>query len=160
MTSGCAKKQRPDINEAYSNAALTQDKDMNFDPAGSDSGKIEGLYTVHFDYDKSNLTEETRNQLVKDADWLRRHDNKGVQIEGHCDRHGSTEYNLALGQKRADTVMHYLVNLGIDKNRISTVSYGKEKMVDDAETDEADQKNRRANFYPVETARINHLSNL
>src|ERR1700677_5086142 len=78
MTSGCAKKQRPDINGAYSNAALTQDKDMNFDPAGSDSGKIEGLYTVHFDYDKSNLTEETRDLLVKDADWLRKHDNKGV----------------------------------------------------------------------------------
>lgn len=157
MTSGCAKKQRPDINEVYSNGI--QDKDMNFDASGSDSGKIDGLYTVHFDYDKSNLTEETRNMLVKDAGWLKKHDNKSVQIEGHCDRHGSIEYNLALGQRRADTVMHYLINLGIEKNRILTVSYGKEQMLDSAETEEADTKNRRANFHPIESPRINHLTN-
>jgi peptidoglycan-associated lipoprotein len=160
---GCAKKNKPDVDTSYSDAlkSAVQDKDMNFGATGSDSGQIEGLYSVHFDYDASNLTSEARDVLVKDATWLKQHQNKGLQIEGHCDRHGSTEYNLALGQRRANAVKKYLVNLGVQEKRLSTISYGKEKMLDVSETDEADIKNRRANFKPLEDSpKANRLTNL
>lgn len=152
---GCAKKQKPDVNNDLTGMATFQDKDIAVDATGSDSGKIAGLYTVHFEYDKSSLSEEMRNLLVKDAEWLKQHTNKSMQVEGHCDRHGSTEYNLALGQRRADTVKHYLVNLGIIQNRLLTISYGKEQMLDSAETDEADVKNRRANFKLIDSPKLN-----
>jgi len=67
-------------------------------------------------------------------------------IEGHCDERGSAEYNLALGQKRADAAMQYLVSLGISANRISTISFGKEKPVDPGSNESAWAKNRRAHF--------------
>jgi peptidoglycan-associated lipoprotein len=160
---GCAKKHKPDADSDSSKTVSReniQDKDMSFDPTGSDSGSIEGLYTVHFDYDKSNLTEESRNQLVKDANWLKHHLEKSMQIEGHCDRHGSIEYNLALGERRAKTVQTYLNNLGIPNNRLSTISYGKEKLLDSSETDQADFKNRRANFKPSESPAVKKMSQL
>lgn len=163
VTAGCAKKNKPDTSNdlaGVSNRDSIQDKDMSFSSSGSDSGKIEGLYTIHFEYDKSNLTEENRGLLVKDAGWLKAHQNESLQIEGHCDRHGSTEYNMALGQRRADTVMHYLINLGVSKDRLTTISYGKEKMLDTAETEAADTANRRANFKPVDSPKVNHLSQL
>jgi peptidoglycan-associated lipoprotein len=155
LTVSCAKKQKPDMDNSFSDA-----KEMSFDPSGSDSGKIDGLYTVHFDYDKSNLSNEDRDLLVKDADWLRHHSNKSFQIEGHCDRHGSIEYNLGLGQKRANAAKQYLVNLGVKADRILTTSYGKEQLLDDAETEAADIKNRRANFKPIDKPILNKMSNL
>jgi peptidoglycan-associated lipoprotein len=69
-----------------------------------------------------------------------------VQIEGHCDERGSTEYNLALGQRRADSAMQYLVSLGISANRLSTISFGKEKSLDSDHSESAWSKNRRAHF--------------
>jgi peptidoglycan-associated lipoprotein len=160
-SAGCAKKAKPDlgINAGVSKDTI-QDKDMNFDVSGSDSGKIEGLYTVHFDYDKSSLTEESRGFLVKDANWLKKHDDKSLQVEGHCDNHGSVEYNLALGQRRAETVKKYLVNLGLSRDRISTISYGKERLFNTADNEAADAQNRRANFKPIDSPKINHLSQM
>src|ERR1700683_109430 len=153
---GCSKKVKPDTQ--MDNLMAIQDKDMTFDAEGSDSGKIMGLTTVHFDYDKSNLNSEARNGIVKNSEWLKKNPNRGIQIEGHCDRHGSTEYNLALGERRAKAVQKYLVNLGIKPSRITTISYGKKKMLNNAETDEADFQNRRANFKPFESTKINPVS--
>jgi peptidoglycan-associated lipoprotein len=161
LATGCSKKNKPDQDAVNPNNVLgasnVQDKDMNLNATGSDTAKIEGLYTVHFDYDKSSITPESRDLLVKDAKWLKGHKNKDLQIEGHCDRHGSLEYNMALGQRRATAVKKYLENLGVKANRLSTISYGKEKLLDVAETDEADAKNRRANFLPVD-APSTHMS--
>lgn len=161
LASGCAKKHKPDSDLAntLSRDAIL-DKDMNFDVSGSDSGKIEGLYTVHFDYDKSNLSEETKDLLVKDANWLKHHSNKSLQIEGHCDRNGSIEYNLGLGQRRAEAVKRYLLNLGISQHRISTISYGKERLLDSSESEAADAKNRRANFKPLDSPKLQPMSSL
>ena len=125
-------------------------KDLNFDPAGSDSGNIAGLSTVHFALDKSTLSSEARKQLAQNADWIKNNSNAGViQIEGHCDSRGSVEYNLALGERRAKAVKNYLVNLGIASDRLSILSYGKEKMLDYGDTEAAHTKNRRANFVPM-----------
>lgn len=152
---GCpAKKPKPDESAASAGNSGTVDdksiqkKDMAFDATGSDSGQIEGLYTIHFPYDKSTLTEKDRGLLAKDAQWIKAHQGTTVQIEGHCDRHGSQEYNLALGERRAKAVQSYLENMGVDKDSLTIISYGKEKMLDSAETDAADGKNRRANFVP------------
>lgn len=162
ITAGCAKKNKPDVSslQGDANRGAIQEKDLTFDATGSDSGKIDGLASIHFAYDKSSLTEESRATLVKDAHWLKAHTDKSLQIEGHCDRHGSIEYNLALGQRRAEAVKKYLVDLGLSQDRLSTISYGKEHLLDTAETEEADAQNRRANFKPVDSPKIKSLSQL
>lgn len=160
---GCAKKNKPDNGNELAgalSAGSIQEKDMNLDISGSDTGKIEGLYSIHFEYDKSTLSGENRGLLVKNANWLKHNSNKSLQIEGHCDRHGSIEYNLGLGQRRADVVKRYLINLGLGRDRFSTISYGKERMIDPSETDEADSKNRRANFKLIDSPKIKQMTNL
>lgn len=124
-------------------------KDISYDSMGSDSGKIEGLNTIHFDYDQSTLTSEARRTLAANADWVKAHPKVTVQIEGHCDARGSVEYNLALGERRAQAVKSYLATLGIDSKRLTIISYGEEKPLDTADTPAAYAKNRRANFVPL-----------
>ena len=122
---------------------------MNFDPQGSDSGKIDGLQTVHFDFDKANLKEEEKKKLQGNADWMKSHSNIGVQIEGHCDAKGSIEYNLALGERRAKAVKDYLIHLGVGEGKLSIISYGKEKPIASGDSEADYSKNRRANFVPL-----------
>ncbi|MEQ1875232.1 MAG: peptidoglycan-associated lipoprotein Pal [Bdellovibrionia bacterium] len=123
--------------------------EMSFDPTGSDSNRIEGLQTIFFQYDQAQLTGEARKQLQGNADWIKGHTDVVVQVEGHCDNRGSTEYNLALGERRAKAVRAYLVSLGIDANRLSVMSYGEEKPLVNSENEDAWTKNRRANFLPI-----------
>jgi len=122
---------------------------MNFDPAGSDSGKINGLETIYFGYDKSNLDSATKKILASNAQWLKTNAKVNLQIEGHCDNRGSIEYNLSLGERRANSVKSYMVSLGIPAARLSVISYGKEKPLVQGDSDSAYAKNRRANFVPL-----------
>lgn len=122
---------------------------MGFDAQGSDSGKIDGLATIHFDYDKSNLSAEAKEKIQGNVAWMKKNSSSKLQIEGHCDARGSIEYNLALGERRANAVKAYMVNLGIAGSRLSTISYGKEKPLANGDTEEAYAKNRRANFLPT-----------
>jgi peptidoglycan-associated lipoprotein len=101
---------------------------------------------IYFDFDQSVLSESAKAILNKKAQWLREHATAKAQVEGHCDERGSTEYNLALGQKRADAALQYLVALGINPGRLSTISYGKERPVDPGQNEAAWAKNRRAHF--------------
>ncbi len=106
-----------------------------------------GLETVYFDYDKSDLRQDSRNVLSKNADVLLKAKNgMKIRIEGHCDERGSAEYNLALGERRAKSVQQYLLTLGVQADRLSTISYGKEKPAVQGSTEEAWAKNRRAEF--------------
>ena len=123
---------------------------MSFDATGSDSGKIPGLETVHFAYDKANLSGEDKRILQGNADWIKKNTTYKVQIEGHCDNRGTIEYNLALGERRANSVKAYLVSLGVPAARLSVISYGKEKPVEQGDSEAAYGKNRRANFVPVQ----------
>ena len=107
--------------------------------------KISALETVHFNFDDFNLSEEARQILAKNAEWLKKY-NVTIQIEGHCDERGSNEYNLALGEKRAKTARDYLAALGIDATRLTIISYGEEVPVDPGHDDTAWAKNRRAEF--------------
>lgn len=150
---GCKGKQTKSDVESTPVATpetAVESTPMSFDASGSDSGKIPGLNTVHFDYDKSNITAENKKILQENSEWIKKNANYKVQIEGHCDSRGSIEYNLALGERRANAVKAYLVSLGIPAARLSVISYGKEKPLDSAETEAAHGKNRRANFLPVQ----------
>jgi peptidoglycan-associated lipoprotein len=104
------------------------------------------LQDVHFAFDSSAIEPQYRNILRKDADYLISNSRVKVTIEGHCDERGTSEYNMALGQHRADEVKKYLVNLGVASKSMTTVSYGKEKPLDPEHNEEAWAKNRRAHF--------------
>lgn len=120
-----------------------------FDATGSDSGKINGLSSVNFEYDSANLSTDSRRRLADNAEWIKTNTNATVQVEGHCDSRGSVEYNLALGERRAKAVKAYLVSLGIDSKRLTIISYGEEKPLVTGESEDAFAKNRRANFVPL-----------
>ena len=99
---------------------------------------------VFFAFDRSDISPEARETLTRQADWLRRYPNVTVTIEGHCDERGTREYNLALGERRAQAAKNVLVALGIPASRISTISYGKERPAVAGSTEEAYAQNRRA----------------
>lgn len=101
---------------------------------------------IHFEFDKSELTAKAQEILKKKAGWLEKNPDEDVLIEGHCDERGTTEYNLALGERRAQAARDFLINMGISSSRISYVSYGEEKPLDPASNPEAWAKNRRAEF--------------
>ncbi len=105
---------------------------------------------IHFEFDSSKLTWEAQEILKQKADWLLAHPRTEVIIEGHCDERGTNAYNLALGERRAESVKQYLLELGIQPNRLSTISYGEEKPLDPGHNEEAWAKNRRAHFVIVD----------
>jgi len=104
------------------------------------------LKDINFDFDRYDLTELAKEILVKNAEWLKEHAEVKIIIEGHCDERGSEEYNLALGEKRAQSVRDYLVSLGISPARIKIISYGESMPLDPRSNEEAWAKNRRAHF--------------
>ena len=109
--------------------------------------KEEGAFKdITFDFDKFNLMPEARETLKQHADKLTQNKNYNMLIEGNCDERGTTEYNLALGERRAKEAMKYFVELGIDGKRIKTISYGKERPLDPGNNEEAWAKNRRDHF--------------
>jgi peptidoglycan-associated lipoprotein len=122
---------------------------MSFDAAGSDSGRIEGLTTVFFDYDKSSLSSAAKKTLQENAGWMKKNSGVKIQIEGHTDARGSLEY-MALGERRANAVKNYLGSLGISASRLVVISFGKEKPLVNGESEEAYSRNRRANFVPLQ----------
>jgi peptidoglycan-associated lipoprotein len=101
---------------------------------------------VRFDFDKSEVREDGRKTCGVVAGYLKKNPQAKLLIEGHCDERGTAEYNMALGERRATAVMTYLVSLGVPKDALSTVSFGKEKPLDPGNNEGAWAKNRRAHF--------------
>ena len=101
---------------------------------------------IHFAFDRFDLRGEARKILDMHAKWLVAHPEFTVRIEGNCDERGTVEYNMALGQRRAASAMKYLVDLGVAKKKLSTISYGKERPLDPGHNEEAWAKNRRDHF--------------
>jgi peptidoglycan-associated lipoprotein len=106
------------------------------------------LETVHFDYDSAKLTSTAKKILHQNATWLKKKENSKVtiKVEGHCDERGSEEYNIKLGDKRAEAVKHYLVSHGIRSKRMTMESFGKDRPMDAGHDEEAWAKNRRCAF--------------
>jgi peptidoglycan-associated lipoprotein len=106
----------------------------------------ERLGTVYFAYDSYDLSPTSLATLRENAEVLKAYPNFGLAIEGHCDERGTIDYNLALGEKRADSVRGYLASLGVERDRIRIITFGEERPVDAGHTEAAWSKNRRAEF--------------
>lgn len=114
-------------------------------PAYTPSGVIM-QEDIYFEFDSSTLTPAAQDNLLRKAEWLRENSDVTVTIEGHCDDRGTNEYNLALGDRRAESAKAFLVDLGIDAMRLTTISYGEERPVCNQRNEECWAKNRRGNF--------------
>jgi len=130
----------PDVQPLREDAAAGQEI------LGGTSSEGGPLADVLFDYDAAALSESAVATLGRHAQWLQQNPGTKVSIEGHCDQRGTVEYNLALGELRAQSVREHLVSLGVSAERLTTVSYGKEKPLEQAMSDAAFAKNRRAHF--------------
>jgi peptidoglycan-associated lipoprotein len=137
-------KEQEDSERALREKALREEEARRLKEA-SDKAHFE-TEDIYFEFDQHILSDTAKQNLNKKAQWLKNFPAAKATIEGHCDERGSAEYNLALGQKRADAAMQYLVSLGISANRVSTVSFGKEKPIDTGANETAWAKNRRAHF--------------
>jgi peptidoglycan-associated lipoprotein len=104
------------------------------------------LRTIYFEFDAYSLQSDARNRLEQNAQYMREHPQARIEVQGNCDDRGSTEYNLALGQRRAEAARRYLVNLGIDAGRIDTISFGEENPAVRGHSETAWAKNRRDDF--------------
>jgi len=104
---------------------------------------------AYFGYDEATLSSDAQSALNTSASWLRQNSRYSLLIEGHCDERGTEQYNLALGDRRANTVREYLVALGIEGSRMRTVSYGEERPFDEGHDESAWAQNRRAHLVLV-----------
>ena len=137
----CSKKKVADENAIPT--AANADENLSGD---SDSGKAMGLQTVHFALDSFLFDSEAKNVLATNAKILKDKPRVKVQIEGHCDARGGVQYNVALGEKRANSAKKFLIESGISADRITVISFGKEKPLAMGDTEEAYAKNRRDNL--------------
>jgi peptidoglycan-associated lipoprotein len=114
--------------------------------ASSSAINAVNLGDIFFEFDRANLTSESEAQLKKNADWMAVNKTRSITIEGHCDERGTAEYNMALGERRAESAKSGMKSLGVDPARMSTVSFGEEKPFDSGHNEEAWAKNRRDHF--------------
>jgi len=161
---GCGHKRPPAVTTARPSStqhATTSPLDANGegqDRALDNSGAVgrdllsdangEGgpLTDVRFAYNEASLSDEAKATMDRHAVWIQAHPTIHVRVEGHCDERGTVDYNLALGDKRAQTARDYLVSKGVPASRLAAVSYGKERPLDMSHTEEAHVRNRRAHF--------------
>ena len=151
LTVGCQKRvavqQQPVAVEEEEKEVVEEKKEepVSVPP----STKLDAMVMeedIHFDFDKSNLTPAAQENLLMKAQWLKENPNATITIEGHADERGTNEYNLALGDRRADSAKGFLVNLGISASRLTTISYGEERPLCTESNEECWAKNRRGNF--------------
>ncbi|MBP1731150.1 MAG: Peptidoglycan-associated lipoprotein (modular protein) [Deltaproteobacteria bacterium] len=118
-------------------------------PAPPPKAAAPGLQPVYFDFDKYNIRAGDAEILKKNLEWFKANPGTKVRIEGNCDERGTVEYNLALGQKRADAAKTYLTGLGVDGKQLDTISYGKERPTCSEKNEGCWAKNRRDDFVPI-----------
>ena len=133
-----------DATEEDAAVNAEEDTQMNNDAEIAERRDAFTNVTVKFSYDSSAIMDAEIQTLEEKAEWLRKNADATVTVEGHCDERGTTEYNLALGDRRAARVKNFLVNLGIDTERITTVSYGEEKPATSGSGENVWAQNRRA----------------
>ncbi len=160
VTAGCSSKSAVTSTDSTAPKATPQVAEAPVSPAapglatshaaptgyGFDKWQTGPLGDVFFDYDSSSLSSDAQGQLKQNAGWLSSNGAKKTTIEGHCDSRGTSEYNLALGERRASSAKDYLVKLGVAASRIESVSFGEEKPFAEGQNEEAWSKNRRAHF--------------
>jgi peptidoglycan-associated lipoprotein len=143
LVAGCAENQANKGAATGTGGAQATTTATSVQP-GSEQDLVQNVGDrVFFDFDKSDIKPEGRQTLEKQAEWLKKYPNVTVTIEGNCDDRGTREYNLALGERRAAAAKKVLVALGIPANRISTISYGKERPAVVGDNEAAWAQNRR-----------------
>jgi peptidoglycan-associated lipoprotein len=167
VASGCAKKTAPEslapavaeardvapraTETAESDSSMRRDQTPDIWSQDLDAinawAREQGLLgEVYFDFDRYELRAEARDRLTKNAEFMREHPDVQVTIEGHCDERGTSDYNTALGDRRASTTVQFLEQLGIDRGRLRTISYGEERPQCRESTENCWSRNRRAAF--------------
>ena len=160
MTAGCASKTvtaqeeiaAPTVTQTESQPASVEQAITDSKPAPAEQPaeppqpELSKAVTVYFAFDSYVLTDQAKQQLKQDAEWLKAHPGVKATLEGYCDERGSDEYNLALGERRAAAAKSYLAEQGIAMERIATVSFGEERPVDPGHSELAWVKNRRVEF--------------
>jgi len=149
-TAGCAKKKPAELPPPPPTSAAPETSPAPPPPSGPTPGSRAdflakaGTDTIYFATDAYDLDSEDQSVLAKQAAWLQQNPTVNVTVEGHCDERGTREYNLALGDRRANAAKNYLVNNGVAASRISVISYGKERPVAMGSDEAAWAQNRRA----------------
>lgn len=153
---GCGKKPtlKPAVepSKTETKTGETTPELANDEPVMSESEDLTekiDLKSIHFEFDKYRLTDEAKELLAENARVLKNNSKVRITIEGHCDERGTVEYNLALGERRAQAARNYLMELGVPENRISIISYGKERPMEYGQNEGAWAKNRRDEFVVV-----------
>ena len=139
------QKAEQDARERALREQTLRDQEAR-DRAAAEAGRLKDISRIYFEFDRAELSSEAREILNKVAELLKASPKKMITIEGNCDDRGTNEYNLALGQTRADSAARYLQSLGIDRKRIKTISYGEERPVCTEATEACWLKNRNATF--------------
>ena len=147
FVTGCSLFQKKTDSTGEAAAGVSSEA-MDLTATGSDSGKIQGLRTVNFEFDKSTLNLTEKNKLAQNAMWIQNHPQFKIVVEGHTDQLGSNEYNLSLGERRAKFVRESLIKLGVPAAKLSITSFGEEKPLSQDDTEAGRAQNRRANFVP------------
>jgi peptidoglycan-associated lipoprotein len=144
LVAGCTSKppatEAPPMAPPATSSESTQSSVI---PGSEQDLKVNVGDTVHFEYDKYNITDEDKGTLQRQAEWLQKYPSVRVSVEGHCDERGTREYNLALGARRANAVKEYLVSLGVSSARLDTISYGKERPICTESDESCWAQNRR-----------------
>ena len=125
-------------------SSSTSSDSVNIEPGSQEDLIVNVGDRVFFNYDSSDLDGDAQELLQDQVAWLKQYSDVSIIVEGHCDERGTREYNLALGEKRAQSVKNYLISLGISSDRVSTISYGKERPAVVGSNDGAWAQNRRS----------------
>jgi len=148
LTVGCAKQpaQQATTEAPAQQQPATDSGVKETEVKETVSYSVSDLTRIHFDFDSYVLSSKARKTLTQNAEVMKALSGLKVRIEGHCDERGSDEYNLALGERRAQAAMNYMTTLGVPASRMSTISYGEEKALDPGHDEDSWAKNRRSEF--------------
>ncbi len=144
MLGACASTSTPDVLEVVDTTASTVVSPSGPVPGSQADLENSAGHRVFFGYNEWALTPQAQAVLGRQASWLKQYPENRILISGNCDERGTREYNLALGKRRSEAAKAYLVSLGVDSSRISTVSYGKERPIDPRSNDSAWSLNRNS----------------
>ncbi len=154
VISGCAKKKATDeevMKPSTDKGAMGKEESLESKPIGISEGRTsEGMLPVYFDFDSSDIRKDQVSRIEANADFLTQSSDTPIRIEGNTDPRGTNEYNMALGERRALSAKKYLVNLGISDSRLSTISFGEERLLMHGHDELSWAQNRRADFVIVE----------
>ncbi len=153
VVAGCAKKDKATdemVKPSTDSAAMGKEESLESEPIGISEGRTsEGMLPVYFDFDSSDIRQDQVSRIEGNGDFLKGKMDTNIRIEGNTDPRGTNEYNMALGERRALSAEKYLVNLGVSEARLSTVSFGEERLLMHGHDELSWAQNRRADFVIV-----------